>query len=75
MISRRIVPRAPLAALANVAGCPAIALPFGTDAAGLPLGVQIMAPIGAERALLSLAAGLQAAAPPIRFPHRIAGHP
>lgn len=66
---------APLAAIANVAGCPAVALPFGTNPSGLPLGVQIMGPIGADRALLALAARLETAAPPIRFPHRIAGHP
>ena len=66
---------APNAALANVAGCPALVLPFGTDAAGLPLGVQLMGPIGSDLALLALGARLAALAPPIAFPAPIAGHP
>ena len=66
---------APNAALANVAGCPALVLPFGTDAAGLPLGVQLMGPIGSDLALLGLGARLAALAPPIAFPAPIAGHP
>jgi amidase len=66
---------APNAALANVAGCPALVLPFGTDAAGLPLGVQLMGPIGSDLALLALGARLAALAPRIVFPAPIAGHP
>ena len=66
---------APNAALANVAGCPALVLPFGSDAAGLPLGVQMMGPIGSDLALLALAETLAALAPAIRFPEPIAGHP
>lgn len=66
---------APNAALANVAGCPALALPFGTDAAGLPIGVQLMGPIGSDLALLSLAEALASLAPLLRFPEPIAGHP
>jgi amidase len=66
---------APNAALANVAGCPALVLPFGTDAAGLPLGVQLMGPVGSDLALLALGARLAALAPPLAFPAPIAGHP
>lgn len=66
---------APNAALANVAGCPALVLPFGTDAAGLPLGVQLMGPVGSDLALLDLTAALATCAPAIRFPEPIAGHP
>jgi amidase len=66
---------APNAALANVAGCPALVLPFGTDAAGLPLGVQLMGPVGSDHALLALGARLAALAPPLAFPAPIAGHP
>ncbi|OWJ77961.1 amidase [Haematobacter genomosp. 1] len=51
---------APLATLANVSGCPAITLPFGADADGLPLPLQMIAPIGAEPVLLALAALLEA---------------
>ena len=50
---------APLAALANLSGFPAITLPFGADSRGLPLPVQIFAPMGAEDRLLSLAATLE----------------
>lgn len=50
---------APFAALANIAGRPALTLPFGTDAAGLPLPVQLLAPMGGEPVLLSLASRLE----------------
>ncbi|MBJ2149516.1 amidase [Paracoccus sp. IB05] len=50
---------APLASLANISGAPAITLPFGADAAGLPLPVQLIAPMGQERLLLSIAARLE----------------
>jgi amidase len=66
---------APNAALANVAGCPALVLPFGTDEAGLPIGIQLMGPIGSDLALLDLGERLATLAPPVRFPGTIAGHP
>jgi amidase len=66
---------APNAALANVAGCPALVLPFGTDEAGLPVGVQLMGAIGSDLALLSWGERLAGLAPPLRFPSAIAGHP
>ncbi|QLF71740.1 amidase (plasmid) [Peteryoungia desertarenae] len=50
---------APLAALANVSGFPAITLPFGQDRHGLPLPIQLMAPMGHEPLLLHLAALLE----------------
>lgn len=46
----------------NVIGAPAISLPFGTDADGLPLGVQFAADLGQEGRLLGLAAQLEQAA-------------
>lgn len=55
----RMASFAPLATLANASGFPAITLPFGADDEGLPLPVQIMAPMGAEHLLLSLAADLE----------------
>jgi amidase len=58
---------APLAALANVSGFPALTLPYGADALGLPLPVQLMAPFGAEKRLLGLAALLESDA---RWTHR-----
>lgn len=55
----RMAAFAPLAALANIAGFPAITLPFGTDADALPLPVQLIAPFGHEPLLLALAAQLE----------------
>jgi amidase len=54
---------APFAGLANASGCPAISVPHGSDAAGRPLAVQLMGPIGSEARLLALAARLEASAP------------
>jgi amidase len=66
---------APNAALANVAGCPALVLPFGTDEDGMPVGIQLMGPIGSDLALLDLGERLANLAQPVRFPSPIAGHP
>jgi amidase len=63
----RMTAFAPLASLANIAGFPAITLPFGMDAESLPLPVQIMAPMGHEALLLALAARLEAEG---RWQHR-----
>ncbi|MBP1860508.1 amidase [Rhizobium herbae] len=63
----RMAAFAPLASLANISGFPALTLPFGADADGLPLPVQIMAPMGHEPLLLSLAARLEAEG---RWQHR-----
>nr|WP_253283280.1 amidase [Ruegeria sp. HKCCD7559] len=65
---------APNAALANVAGLPALALPFGM-ASGLPIGVQLMGPPGSDLALLKLGALIEARAPELTFPSPIAGLP
>lgn len=47
----------------NLAGYPALALPAGFDAEGMPLSVQLAAPEGGERLLLSLAKQLEALRP------------
>ena len=47
--------------LITVTGCPAISVPFGRTPDGLPVGVQLVAPHGADRFLLEVAAGLEAA--------------
>lgn len=44
----------------TVTGCPAISVPAGTTSAGLPVGVQIVAPHGADRRLLEVAAAFEA---------------
>jgi amidase len=45
----------------TVTGCPAISVPAGTTPDGLPVGVQIVAPHGADRRLLGFAAAFEAA--------------
>ncbi|QKK34389.1 amidase (plasmid) [Rhizobium indicum] len=63
----RMTAFAPLACLANISGFPALTLPFGQDEHAMPLPVQIMAPMGHEPRLLSLAARLEAEG---RWQHR-----
>jgi aspartyl-tRNA(Asn)/glutamyl-tRNA(Gln) amidotransferase subunit A len=47
----------------NLAGHPAMSVPFGTDSGGLPVGVQVMAPALGEVPMFRAAAVLEAAAP------------
>jgi len=47
----------------NVLGYPGAALPVGFDAAGLPMGVQVIGPAHSERRLLSLAGQYERAHP------------
>lgn len=49
--------------LNNASGSPAMSLPLGADARGLPIGVQFSARQGDERTLLSLAYELEALRP------------
>jgi amidase len=65
---------APNAALANVAGLSAFAQPFGM-ADGLPVGVQLLGPQGSDLLLCHLAALIEARAPTILYPNKIAGMP
>lgn len=46
----------------TVTGCPAISVPAGVTAGGLPVGVQLVGPHGSDRRLLEIAAGFEAAA-------------
>ena len=59
----------PYTQLANITGRPAISLPLHWTAAGLPLGVQFVAPLGGEALLIQLAAQLEEALP---WAHRVA---
>ena len=47
----------------NVTGQPAISLPIGQTAGGLPVGIQLVAALGREDLLLRVAAQLETAAP------------
>jgi len=47
----------------NLSGDPAVSVPFGFDEAGLPVGVQVLAPALGEAVMLRAAAVLEAAAP------------
>jgi amidase len=59
----RLVAYVAFTPLNNATGTPAIALPLGATADGLPIGVHLMARYGEERTLLELAFELEAAKP------------
>jgi aspartyl-tRNA(Asn)/glutamyl-tRNA(Gln) amidotransferase subunit A len=59
--TRAPVNQADFTGLANIAGLPAIALPSGWTADGLPVSVQLVGPAGSERRLISLACQLDGA--------------
>jgi amidase len=65
---------APYAAIANVAGMPALSLPHGVDSAGLPLAVQLIGPMAADHRLLAVA-DILAASRPWYYRWTIAGAP
>ena len=47
--------------LVTMAGCPSLAVPAGFDPRGLPMGLQIIAPVGGEMDCLKLAHAYEAA--------------
>ena len=59
----RLLRFASFTAWQNVTGAPAVSLPLARTPEGLPIGVQLAAPRGEERRLLSLAYELEAAMP------------
>jgi amidase len=54
----------------TVTGCPAISVPAGRTRDGLPVGIQIVAPHGADRRLLEVAAAFEASVGPLDLPAR-----
>ena len=52
----------------NLAGHPAISIPFGAGDDGLPVGVQLLGPALSEGTVLKVAAVAEAAAPPLAAP-------
>jgi len=54
------------ARLANITGIPAIALPYGYSAEGLPLSIQLMAPRLHEDKLLRIANAIGKSTPELR---------
>jgi aspartyl-tRNA(Asn)/glutamyl-tRNA(Gln) amidotransferase subunit A len=52
----------------NLAGHPAISIPFGSDDSGLPVGVQVLAPALGEPVMFQVAAVLEHGAPVLAPP-------
>jgi aspartyl-tRNA(Asn)/glutamyl-tRNA(Gln) amidotransferase subunit A len=49
------ITQADFTCFANLAGCPALSLPMGISADGLPIGLQLLGPPGSDLRLLELA--------------------
>jgi amidase len=60
---RKLFDYGPFTAAFNVSGHPPIGLPLGESREGLPLGVQLVAPMGREDLLLQVGAELEQAMP------------
>jgi amidase len=60
---QRAIEFAPFPAPVNVAGLPAVSVPFGWSEEGLPVGVQLVASAGDEPVLLRLSAQIEEARP------------
>ncbi|MFT5355201.1 MAG: amidase [Polyangiales bacterium] len=60
---KRLTEYCPFTFVQNVTGAPAISLPLGQSAQGLPIGVQFGGRFGGEGTLLGLASSLEVAAP------------
>ncbi len=52
----------------NLAGHPAMSVPFGTDQAGLPIGVQVLAPALGEVTMMRVASAVERLAPALAAP-------
>jgi aspartyl-tRNA(Asn)/glutamyl-tRNA(Gln) amidotransferase subunit A len=53
------VNQADLTSIANFAGVPALSLPMGSTSDGLPLGLQLLGPVGSDLQLMALAARIE----------------
>ena len=62
-IAKRAVSFAPFTGLQNITGAPALTLPMGTSAEGLPIGMHFVSEYGHDKRLLELAYELEAAQP------------
>jgi Asp-tRNA(Asn)/Glu-tRNA(Gln) amidotransferase A subunit family amidase len=60
---RNVLRLTPLTSYWDLAGTPAISLPWGFASDGLPLAVQLVTRVGTDEALLSIAARLEVEAP------------
>ncbi|HEY4991370.1 MAG TPA: amidase family protein [Nakamurella sp.] len=60
---RQLFEYGPFTTVFNISGQPAISLPLGQSRCGLPIGVQIVAPVGREDLLIQIAAQLEHAMP------------
>ncbi|MFI7598846.1 amidase [Actinoplanes sp. NPDC049681] len=56
---RRLFAYGPFTAVFNISGQPAVSLPLGRSASGLPIGVQVVAGSGREDQLIRIAAALE----------------
>jgi len=60
---RKLFAHGPFTVVFNLTGQPALSLPLGQSASGLPIGVQFVAPYGREDTLIRVAALLEQALP------------
>ena len=62
-LSMETLEKTPFTQLANLTGQPGMSLPLYWSSNGLPLGVQVMAPLGREDLLLAVAGQVERADP------------